>query len=310
MPKARQPSAPASAGVQQIPFLPQATAAQLQSSALDDDVTPSPVKSASSVKVGNGSPDTESLLAAQSPHLEQAPTSDTQVDSPEGFVGKAVANNGEMRDVQESSEDEPKAASPHSPDASLAATATLKVDAIATSANETPIIQESPSPTFDVVVAGQTTGPSSDSVEDPQGSSSRSQLAQPADIVSAPESPVRHAIPFASHTTAQQPTAAVPAQHTQPDEHSSQADTAAALQGAASLPQPAASSSSGRHALQPQASLSGDSHARAAAVAEAIKRAAQAIEPEQTAMQGVANASALLVLRKHTLFALQEASLR
>ena len=289
VPKVRQPSAPVSAGVQQIPFMSQATAAQLQPSAPDEDVTPSPAKSASSVKMGDGSRGTESLPAAQSPHSDQAHVSETQVDCPEDKASKAVANNGKSPKAQEPSEGESEPAIPHqSPDASVAADPAPKDTAVAMVANEMPTTQESASPSKDMVVTGQMPGPTSERVQDPQGSSARSPLAQSAELVSAPQSLVRHAIPFTSHTTAQQSTVAVPVdiKNAQPDEQSSQAGTAAGLHGAASLPQPAAPPSSGQDALQPQASLPGDSHARAAAVAEAIKRAAQAIEPEQGATQG------------------------
>ena len=269
--KRQQPPAPTPPGVQQIPFMTQTSLTQHQPPAFDEELALSPTKSASPVEIGNGSPGAQSALAAGTGRAEQVRPG-SQHGSPRHTAGTTVANNGQSPKDHKGPADEYISASPQA------------------ETNASPIVSAEPAgtanvPSADVWHASQDVNKIEDGINDPsqsapadnvqdQESSAHSQSAEPGKVSTPPSSPVKQAIPFSSQANTKRPEAPAAA-------------APAEIQRAASLHQAATASSSGRDAMQPQASLPVDSHARAAAVAEAIKRASQAIEPDQAATQGV-----------------------
>lgn len=183
------------------------------------------------------------------------------------MAGTNVTNSSQSLEMQKEPTDNPIPASPKA-----------DTDAMPTASAE-------PVPSDSVVHASQDSPEVEDSVDNPpqsgvadtvqghQASSAQSQPAEAGELEVS--SPVKQAIPFSSQANTEIPAAVAPAD----------------AERATSLQLTAAPSSSGRDAMQPQASLPADSQARAAAVAEAIKRASRASEPEQAATQGMVQPS-------------------
>ena len=239
---------------------------QHQPSAFNEEVALLPTKSASPIKIGNGSPGAQPALAADNGRVEQERPG-SQRGSPRHTAGTTVANNGQSPKEHKGLADESTLASPQ---AETNASPTAPAESAGTANVLSAAVQHASqgSPKAEDGVNDPTQSGPADSVQE---LSAHSQSAEPGKVSSPPSSPVKQAIPFSSQANTESPAAAVPVE----------------MQRAASLHQTAAASSSGRDAMQPQASLPVDSHARAAAVAEAIKRASQASEPEQAATQGM-----------------------
>lgn len=238
----------------------------LQPPAFDEAVTVSPTKSVSSGKIGNGSPGAQSASSANTAGAEQVQSGNHQ-GSLGHMRGIVVSNSSQSLEEQKEPTDEPI---PASPKADTDATPTASAEPVPSDS----IVHASQSSTE--VEDGVNNSPqpdAADSVQDYQASSAQSQSADARELrVSPPSSPVKQAIPFSSQANVE---AAAPAD----------------AERATSLQLTAAASTSGRDAMQPQASLPADSQARAAAVAEAIKRASRASEPEQAATQGMVQPS-------------------
>lgn len=243
---------------------------QHQPPPFNEEAAPSPIRSASPVKIGNGSPGAESALAADTARAEQMQPA-RQHASPRHTAGTAVTNNGQSPKERQGPavESIPTSAQAET-NASPTASAEPGGTANAHSADVLHVSQDF-SKGEDGTLDPSHLGPA-DSVQNQQDSSSHSQSAEAGEleVSSTPSSPVKQAIPFSSQAETESPEAAAPAD----------------IQRAALLRQTAAASSSGRDVMQPQASLPVDLDARAAAVAEAIKGAARASEPEKAATQG------------------------
>ena len=265
--KRRQPPAPTPPAIQQIPFMTQTRAAQQQPPTLEE-VTLSPTKSASSVKIENGSPGAPSAPTADTGRAEQV-QSGTQHGSPRHDAGTTTANNGHSPRDRKEPTDESIPGSPHTQsNADLTPSGAPASTASAASDDEMHAAQE-PSNTEDAG-KGPLQSNAGDMGQDQQPASAHSQSVELFNAkVSPSSSPVTQAIPFSSQGNTDSPEAAAPAD----------------IQRAAS-PHPTVAPRSGRDAMDSQVSLPGDSHARAAAVAEAIRRASQASEPEQGTTKG------------------------
>ena len=243
----------------------QTSLTQHQPQAFDEEVALSPTKSASTVKIGNGSPGAQSALPADTGRAYQV-QSTSQHDSPRRTAGGIATNSGQSSKDHQGPADE---LIPASRQAEASPTASAEPAGIA-NAPSVNVLHTSQDLSKDDINNGSQSD-TADSVQNQQKSSghSRSAEAGALKVPSPPSSPVKQDIPFKSQGNAKSPKAAAPED----------------IERAASSPATAASSI-GRDAMQPQALLPADSHARAAAVADAIKRASQAIEPEQTATQG------------------------
>lgn len=248
----------------------QARLTQHQPPAFKEEAAPSPTRSVSPAKIGNGSPGAKSALAADTSRAEQMQPG-RQHASPRHTAGTTVTNNGQSPKEHKGPADESMPASPQA------------------ETNASPVTLAEPggianAPSAHVLPASQDFSKAEDGIHDPSqsgtadivqnqqdtSSHSRSAEAGECEVSSPASSPVKQAIPVSSQAITESREAAAPAD----------------IQRAASLHQNAAASSSGRDVMQPQASLPVDSHAQAAAVAEAIKGAARASQPEQAATQG------------------------
>ena len=250
----------------------QTSLTQHQPPAFDKEVALSLNKSASPVKTGNGSPGAQSAHAADTGRAEQV-QSGSQHDSPRHTAGMTATNSSQSPKDHKGPADELTPASP-----------LLETNASPTASAE-PADAANP-PSANVLHASQDLSKGEDGIKDPPQSgtadsvqdqqevSAHSQSAESGElkVSSPPSSPVKQAIPFSSQANTESAEAAAPAD----------------IQRVASLHQTIADSSVRTDAMQPQAPLPVDSYARAAAVAEAIKRASQASEPDQTATQGTA----------------------
>ena len=240
-----------------------------QTPAFDEEVTVSLTKSVSPVKIGNGSPGAHSASSANTDRAEQVHFGSHQ-DSLGQMAGTDVTNSSQSSEEQKEPTDNPIPASPKADtDATPTASAEpLPSDSVVHASQDSPEVEDG--------VGNQPQSGVGDIVQGLQASSAESQPAEARELeVSPPSSPVKQAIPFSSQAYTESPEAVAPAD----------AERATSLQLTAAL------STSGRDAMQPQASLPVDSQARAAAVAEAIKRASRASEPEKAATQGMVQPS-------------------
>lgn len=275
--RSRQPPAPASPAVQQIPFMTQSKPSQQQRPAFDDEVGVSPASPTSLVKTGNGSPSAHSASSADTGGAEPVASGAQQGSS--GHNGGTIITDGQSPTKARAPTDEMTPSSPLAQPNAIPLTSAGPASIASASADDA--LQDSSA------TEGLPSDPpqpiAADSVQDQQLSAARSQPVTRADLHIPPSSPVKQTIPFSSQADTDSPQAAAPV----------------AVQRAASLHHTAAASSSGRDAVQSQASLPGDSYARAAAVAEAIKRASQASAPEQAALQSGCNETKALPRQQH-----------
>ena len=296
-PKALQPPAPApvpaSSAVRPIPFMTQATTAQLQSPVLDEDIEPSSVEPVSPVEVGNGSPGAASSLLGNNPTATPPQPSGSPGGSPSHAAGKAITPNGKSPKEVGQPEDNSSPGSART-QSDMGHTAEVELPLAASNAlgRKQPANQDSLDTTSDVEHTDHPQAATDHIAQSQQPLSARSQQAEAAFPLPATGSPAAGAELLPSQAVTSPLTAA--AYTVKQDDNWIQqpsstngSDTAAGLQGVASPPEPAAASSSKQHVMQSQGTLPAPSHAQAAAVAEAIKRAAQASEAEQAAAPGV-----------------------
>ncbi|KAL3143881.1 hypothetical protein ABBQ32_003696 [Trebouxia sp. C0010 RCD-2024] len=261
--RSRQPPAPTSSAVQQIPFMTHSKPSQQQPPAFDGEVAISSASPTSPVKTGNGSPGAQSASSADTGGAEPVPSGAQQ--GPSGHNGGPIVIDGQSpKEVRAPTNEMTPSSPPAQPNANpsmSAAPASMSSASADDALQDSSATEDLPSDPPQPIAA--------DSTQDQQPSAARSQPFTRADPHINPSSAIKQAIPFSSQASTDGPQAAAPV----------------AIQRAASLHHTTAASSSGKDAMQSQASLPGDSHARAAAVAEAIKRASQASESEQAAPQ-------------------------
>lgn len=241
----------------------------LQPPAFDEEVMVSPTKSVSSSKIGNGSPGAQSAFSANTDRAEQM-QSGSHHGSLGHMAGTNVTNSSQFWAEQKEPTDE---LIPGSPKADTDASPTASAEPVP---SDSVVHASQDSLEVEHGVDNQPQSGVADSVQDHQAPSAQSQPAEAGEVqVSPPSSPVQQAVPFSSQANTESPAAVAPAD----------------AEKATSLQLTEAASTSGRGAMQSQASLPADSQARAAAVAEAIKRASRASEPEQAATQGTVQPS-------------------